>query len=207
MASRPAPPRTSAQAHRDLGAKLKAQIASGQITNAQANAMLREQSPALQEVRAIQAKRQAAAALPEMNKALQEYRGQQQQGSSGGNLLGALRPGVTSPTPMPSPGMTPQVSRLPGMTAPSMGGVKPGFQNPPSMQLTPPKSSAPYMPSATAPTGPAPAGPPTTPGAAMRMKKGGKVSKPVKKMAKGGSTASSRGDGCAVRGKTKGMMR
>jgi hypothetical protein len=39
------------------------------------------------------------------------------------------------------------------------------------------------------------------------MKKGGKVSKPVKKMAKGGSTASSRGDGCAVRGKTKGTMR
>jgi hypothetical protein len=93
------------------------------------------------------------------------------------------------------------------VTSPSMGGVKPGFQNPPSMQLTPPKSSAPYMPTATAPSGPAPAGPPTTPAAAMRMKKGGKVSKPVKKMAKGGSTASSRGDGCAVRGKTKGMMR
>jgi hypothetical protein len=39
------------------------------------------------------------------------------------------------------------------------------------------------------------------------MKKGGKVAKPpVKKMAKGGSV-SSRADGCAVRGKTKGKMR
>jgi hypothetical protein len=34
------------------------------------------------------------------------------------------------------------------------------------------------------------------------MKKGGTV----KKMAKGGSTASKRADGCAVRGKTKGRM-
>jgi CO/xanthine dehydrogenase Mo-binding subunit len=34
------------------------------------------------------------------------------------------------------------------------------------------------------------------------MKKGGAV----KKMAKGGSTASKRADGCAVRGKTKGKM-
>jgi hypothetical protein len=34
------------------------------------------------------------------------------------------------------------------------------------------------------------------------MKKGGKVK--AKKMAKGGSTASKRADGCAVRGKTKG---
>ena len=52
-------------------------------------------------------------------------------------------------------------------------------------------------------------GPMAAPAAAARMKKGGtaKASKPVKKMAKGGSTASSRGDGCAVRGKTKGTMR
>ena len=34
------------------------------------------------------------------------------------------------------------------------------------------------------------------------MKKGGKV----KKMAKGGSTASKRGDGCATKGKTKGRF-
>ncbi len=36
----------------------------------------------------------------------------------------------------------------------------------------------------------------------MSLKKGGTV----KKMAKGGSTASKRADGCAVRGKTKGKM-
>lgn len=34
------------------------------------------------------------------------------------------------------------------------------------------------------------------------MKRGGKV----KKMAKGGSTASKRGDGCATKGKTKGRL-
>ena len=34
------------------------------------------------------------------------------------------------------------------------------------------------------------------------MKRGGKV----KKMAKGGSTASKRADGCATKGKTKGRM-
>ena len=78
-----------------------------------------------------------------------------------------------------------------GSTLGGIGAPKPGFQNPPSMRLT-------------APTGPAPVGPPTTPAAAARMKKGGKVAKPpVKKYAKGGVT---RADGCAVRGKTKGKM-
>ena len=39
------------------------------------------------------------------------------------------------------------------------------------------------------------------------MRKGGKVkAKPVKKMAKGGSTASKRADGCATKGKTKGRF-
>lgn len=38
------------------------------------------------------------------------------------------------------------------------------------------------------------------------MRKGGKVKKPVKKMAKGGSTASKRADGCATKGKTKGRF-
>jgi len=39
------------------------------------------------------------------------------------------------------------------------------------------------------------------------MKKGGKVkAQPVKKMAKGGSTASKRADGCATKGKTKGRF-
>jgi hypothetical protein len=39
-------------------------------------------------------------------------------------------------------------------------------------------------------------------GASIPFKKGGKV----KKMAKGGSTASKRADGCATKGKTKGRM-
>jgi hypothetical protein len=43
--------------------------------------------------------------------------------------------------------------------------------------------------------------------AGFRFKKGGEVKKkPVKKMAKGGSTASSRGDGCATKGKTRGRI-
>jgi hypothetical protein len=40
------------------------------------------------------------------------------------------------------------------------------------------------------------------PAGAPMMRKGGKV----KKMAKGGSTASKRADGCAVKGKTKGRF-
>ena len=44
-------------------------------------------------------------------------------------------------------------------------------------------------------------------GAAPTMKKGGKVkAKAPKKMAKGDSTASKRGDGCATKGKTKGRF-
>ena len=45
--------------------------------------------------------------------------------------------------------------------------------------------------------------------AGTMMAKGGKAkakAKPVKKMAKGGSTASKRGDGCATKGKTKGRF-
>ena len=43
--------------------------------------------------------------------------------------------------------------------------------------------------------------------AGAMMAKGGKAkAKPVKKMAKGGSTASKRADGCATKGKTKGRM-
>jgi hypothetical protein len=44
-------------------------------------------------------------------------------------------------------------------------------------------------------------------GGNFTFKKGGEVKKkPVKKMAKGGSTASSRGDGCATKGKTRGRI-
>lgn len=42
--------------------------------------------------------------------------------------------------------------------------------------------------------------------AGAMMRKGGKVKKPVKKMAKGGSTASKRADGCCSKGKTKGRF-
>lgn len=43
--------------------------------------------------------------------------------------------------------------------------------------------------------------------ASFEFAKGGKVkNKPVKKMAKGGSTASKRADGCATKGKTKGRF-
>jgi hypothetical protein len=43
--------------------------------------------------------------------------------------------------------------------------------------------------------------------AGTMMAKGGKAkAKPVKKMAKGSSTASKRADGCATKGKTKGRF-
>jgi hypothetical protein len=40
----------------------------------------------------------------------------------------------------------------------------------------------------------------------FRFKEGGEVKKKPKKMAKGGSTASKRADGCATKGKTKGRF-
>ena len=59
------------------------------------------------------------------------------------------------------------------------------------------------MPRMNVPEGPPPAGmAPVDPSKAMMMKKGGAV----KKMAKGGSTASKRADGCATKGKTKGRF-
>jgi hypothetical protein len=200
-------------AHVALGKQLQAQIASGQITTAQARDTLNKNSPALRQLADMKAKSQAAAAPPEMNKTFNDYRSD--KGASGGNPLGQLRPGLGGVPSSQSPTQT--GSQQPARELPTQSGYQQSQQQPqvsrpsPGISqlpgMTPPKSSAPYMPSATAPTGPAPAGPPTTPTAAMRMKKGGKVSKPVKKMAKGGSTASSRGDGCAVRGKTKGTMR
>ena len=42
--------------------------------------------------------------------------------------------------------------------------------------------------------------------AGAMMRKGGKVKDKAKKMAKGGSTASKRADGCAIKGKTKGRF-
>jgi hypothetical protein len=42
--------------------------------------------------------------------------------------------------------------------------------------------------------------------AGVMMAKGGKAKAKAKKMAKGGSTASKRGDGCATKGKTKGRF-
>ena len=204
--ARPMGARTAA-----YGANLREQIKAGTMTNAQAQA-LHNANVKQEMAKPTQAPVPSVVRSPEQ--AYQDYMGQRQQQSTtpNRNLLGALRPGVTPPTSSTSQQPTSaDISRIRGVLGglsptgstpsqtvaphtPSMGGgVKPGFQNPPSMSLT-------------APSGPA-SGPPTTRAAAKLMKKGGKVSKPVKKMAKGGSTASSRGDGCAVRGKTKGTMR
>ena len=85
------------------------------------------------------------------------------------------------------------------------GGAGTGFMNPPALGLPLPPGDA----------GGGPGGMPMKPGAptgapVAMMKKGGKAKAkaPVKKMASGGkvSSASSRGDGCATKGKTKGRM-
>ena len=228
MSSRPAPPSNQpmGKATAAYGAKLRDQIKAGTMTNAQAQAahnanvkqemakrtaadLERNKTPARDIIATKPAPPPEAVRSPEQ--AYQDYVGQQSTAATARNLLGALRPGVTSPTGSTS--QQPIAPRSPFMVAsrtpstvaprtpvdpgfaidrPSTGGVKPG------MSLAPTQTGS-----------MAASGPMAAPAAAARMKKGGtaKASKPVKKMAKGGSTASSRGDGCAVRGKTKGMMR
>lgn len=163
-------------------ANLRDQVKAGTMTNAQGqealNAFIKQQAVMRT---APQAPRLGELASPPP---------QMRTPTPGGPPAPPMR---TPVMPMPTPAQPPRAQ------TPIIGSTLGG--------IGAPKSSAPYMPSATAPTGPAPVGPPTTPTAAMRMKKGGKVAKPpVKKMAKGGSTASSRGDGCAVRGKTRGKI-
>ena len=116
-------------AHRALGEQLKAQIKAGKITNAQANAMLRQQSPAFQEVRDIQAKRAAQAptvvspppiGLPPMQPPMQPP-----LPTAPRNLLGALAPQAPAPqAPAALPG-APQTNpryRMGGLAVTPRGG-------------------------------------------------------------------------------------
>jgi hypothetical protein len=162
-----------------FGAGLRDQIKAGTMTTAQAQAAQNNFVKQQVAMRTAQAPSPAQIKPAPPARELPTQTGAQQQ---------ALQAALNT-----APGMTPTPVQLPQRTSfsPPINKPNPGFQNSPNMQLT-------------APTGPAPAGPPTTP---TRMKKGGKVAKPpVKKMAKGGSTASSRGDGCAIKGKTKGRF-
>jgi len=124
---------------------------------------------------------------------------------SGGGIGSLMRPGAPRPgaprsgTRMPDfSGLAAQIRGLMPMPENRVmlerpGGPSSGFQSPPGMRLT-------------APSGPASM---TMPMIQQRtnLKKGGKVkAKPAKKMAKGGSTASKRADGCATKGKTKGRF-
>ena len=127
-------------AHRALGKQLQAQIASGQITTAQARDTLNKNSPALRQLADMKAKSQAAAATPDMNKAYQAYM-DQQQGSSGGNPVGALRPGVTPQMPAPMYGdgpLRPTTSQLSEYNAGGGKGAwdpaRGAFTNAPPMQ-------------------------------------------------------------------------
>ena len=128
VAGKATPTSGVAEAHRALGEQLKAQIKAGKITNAQANAMLRQQSPAFQEVRDIQAKRAAQA------------------------------PTVVSPPPMPAPmygdgPLRPTTSQLSEYNAGGGKGawdpVRGAFTNAPPMQ--PPMQPPMKMPLPTAP--------------------------------------------------------
>jgi len=132
--------------------------------------------------------------------------------SSFSGALASLRPGA------PSSG-APMLGRHGGPSGPTSSGMSSGSGAPmiqPSGPTTPPMQTQgmsagnamraalakPSTPPIAGPLGPRPpaAGP-------LGMKKGGKVkAQPVKKMAKGGSTASKRGDGCATKGKTKGRF-
>ena len=195
-------PKPMGQTTAAYGANLREQVKAGKMTNAQAqaaqNAFVKQQmSPANAATLQSALSKAAPQEAQQRAKRLQDF--QSDMSASGGNALGQLGRGLGGGPPpqmrtpvMPTPAPPPMAQKH--NINPTLGGIGA------------PKSSAPYMPSATAPTGPAPAGPPTTPAAAARMKKGGKVAKPpAKKMAKGGSV-SSRADGCAVRGKTKGKM-
>jgi hypothetical protein len=184
-------PKPMGQTTAAYGADLREQVKAGKMTNAQAqaaqNAFVKQQVAARSAADAKATDMGGIGVAPKpgfQNPPSRQLTAPTGPAPVSRGILGTQRPGMT-PMPTVGPPPSPSIRTLPGMT--------------------PPKSSAPYMPTATAPTGPAPAGPPTTPAAAMRMKKGGKVSKPIKKMAKGGSV-SSRADGCAVRGKTKGKI-
>ena len=202
MSTREAPPYNNkplGKTTADYGASLREQIKAGKMTNAQAQAAQNAFLKATMSERGV-SPAQAAALQSAQSKAAEGAQPKLTRGFFGTSPVQKPPTQSTSQQPIVPPTFEQaykdsQSTRVdPGFAIdrPSMGGVKPG------MSLAPTQTGS-----------MAASGPPTTPAAAMRMKKGGtaKASKPVKKMAKGGSTASSRGDGCAVRGKTKGMMR
>ena len=106
-------------------------------------------------------------------------------------------PGYKGPT-SPGPGPRPAVATTRPMFGSNAATPKPA-------SLAPVVSTRPPAPAPTGPMTPVRGGgmaPASVATMMKKMKKGGKV----KCMSKGGSTASKRADGCAVRGKTKGKM-
>ena len=106
-----------------------------------------------------------------------------------------VTPAPVTPPPAPAPApVTPAPVTPAPAPAPAPAPVTPAPVTPAPAPVTP----------AFNPTSPSP----NAPGAFQAMKKGGKVKKATKKYASGGtvkvSSASRRGDGCAIRGKTRG---
>jgi len=142
--------------------------------------------------------------------------GQGQNSSQLGQLAQAMpQGGLNSMQQQPTSGFVTNVSPTGPATAPVGGlgtaalGLPPGGLPPHAMP--PPGGSGFAMPPPGGPSGEMPISPNAPTGSpALMMKKGGKAKAkaPVKKMASGGkvSSASSRGDGCATKGKTKGRM-
>ena len=118
--------------------------------------------------------------------------------SSFSGALASLRSGA------PSSG-EPMIGRHGGPSGPTSSGMSSGSGAPMVQRGGPSAPTSSGMQPSAALNAALRSGPPVAAG----MKKGGKAkakAKPVKKMAKGGSTASKRGDGCATKGKTKGKM-
>ena len=131
-----------------------------------------------------------------LSSALNNARGMAPQ--SGGGIGAALRSGA------PSSG-EPMIGRHGGPSGPTSSGMSSGSGAPMVQRGGPSAPTSSGMQPSAALNAALRSGPPVAAG----MKKGGKAkakAKPVKKMAKGGSTASKRGDGCATKGKTKGKM-
>ena len=105
------------------------------------------------------------------------------------------KPPVVPPTPVtPAPVTPAPVTPAPVIPKP----VTPAPVTPAPV-IPKPVTPAPVTPAPVAPTAP-------PPGSFQAMKKGGKVKKTIKQYVSGGSvsSASKRGDGCAIRGKTRG---
>lgn len=139
-------------------------------------------------------------------------RGQARQNMGRPDMVGLARAAAMSGREMPTPGVPPQpalrAAPTPGAppTPPAANPRMGGYPAASAMSAMPTRPALPVaaVPQAAAPTAPPP---PRAPG----MAKGGKVGRPKKlkpmKLAKGGKVKCTRGDGCAMRGKTKGKMR